>query len=236
MLGHIQIYFGKVVSVTDELKLNRCQISIDGLTDEIVPEDLPWYFPWNGTSFLPILNDVVPVICFDENISTCFYGRKLDLVDLKLTDGDYESYLEIYKRTIDDKNVQLTYTKSKGIEILNDKGKIQLEKEKLSLFIDTLGITITKDKIDIGTSGEASLLGDKTVSQLTDMIKHQANTITEMMTLFNAISTACVTPFTAPIKAALTPMIPISQTKLNTENSTLKSGTSSLQSKKVFIE
>ena len=236
MLGHIQIYFGKVVSVTDELKLNRCQISIDGLTDEIVPEDLPWYFPWNGTSFLPILNDVVPVICFDENISTCFYGRKLDLVDLKLTDGDYESYLEIYKRTIDDKNVQLTYTKSKGIEILNDKGKIQLEKEKLSLFIDTLGITITKDKIDIGTSGEASLLCDKTVSQLTDMIKHQANTITEMMTLFNAISTACVTPFTAPIKAALTPMIPISQTKLNTENSTLKSGTSSLQSKKVFIE
>lgn len=239
MLGEIKIFFGKVVDVSDDLKINRCRISIDGLTDEIKPEDLPWYFPWYGLSYLPIKDDVVPVLVFDDNFSTCFYGNKLDLVDLKLDDGDYENYLEIFKRSIDDKNVSLTYKKSTGIEFINDKYKIQIEKDKLSLFNDTLGITIEKDKINIGEkSGEATLLGDKTVKHLLDIVKHQQETIDGMLTIFDAISAACVTPFTLPIKAALTPLtitykasLKISNTKLETNNTK-----NNLQSQKVFIK
>ena len=145
MIGDIKIFFGKIVSVSDELKINRCQISIDGLTNEIVPEDLPWYFPWYGINYLPIKDDVVSVIVFDDNFSTAFYSHKVNLIDLSLDADDYENYLELFKRTISDKNVSLTYKKSTGIEFINDKTKIQLELDKLSLFVDSNSIIVDKD-------------------------------------------------------------------------------------------
>ena len=237
MIGDIQIFFGKVVDILDDLKINRCRISIDGLTNEIKTQDLPWYFPWYGQNYLPIKNDVVSIIIFDSNFSTGFYGCKTDLKDLKLIDSDYENYLEIFKRSIDDKNIQLTYIKSKGIEFINGNGKIQVELDKLSYFVNSNSIVIDKDYIHIGNEAkQLSLLGDDSVQQLKDMIKHQANTISEMIKLFNAISTACITPFTAPIKAALLPLIPLSQTNLNTENNSIKISADNIQSKKVFIE
>lgn len=237
MLGNVKIYFGKVVSVTDELKIFRCQISIGGLTDTIVVDDLPWYFPWYGLNYLPILNDVVPVIVFDDNFSTAFYGNKVDLTDQSLEEGDYENYLEIFKRTISDKNVSLTYKVSTGIEFINDINKIQIELDKVSIFSDVNSIVVTADRIDIGNQNqEAALLGDKSVEQLHKIVAHQAKTISEMLKMFNAVSSGCVTPFTAPIKAALTPLIVAAQTALNTENSQVDSGIDSLQSEKVFIE
>ncbi len=235
MVGNINIYFGKVVNVSDESKICRCQISIDGLTDDIPVNDLPWYFPWYGLNYLPAVNDMVSVLVFDGNYSTCFYGRKVGLVDLNLDAGDYENYLEIFKRTIDKKNVSLTYLKSKGIQFLNDKTGVQIEIDKVSLFVDTNHIIMTKDRIDISTETEANILGDKGVKQLHDMIKHQANTITEMMKLFNVISAACVTPFTLPIKTALTPLVPVSQSKLNAENKKIDTSADTIQSKKVYI-
>jgi len=237
MIGDIQIFFGKVVDVSDDLKINRIRVSIDGLTDEIKTEDLPWYFPWYGQNYLPIKNDVVSVIIFENNFSTGFYGSKTDLKDLKLTDSDYENYLEIFKRSIDDKNIQLTYTKSKGIEFINGDGKIQVELDKLSYFVGSNSVVIDKDYIHIGNnSKQLSLLGDDSVQQLKDMIKHQSDTIAEMLKLFNAISLACITPFTAPIKVALTPLIASSKITLNSQNSSVKLSADNIQSKKVFIE
>jgi uncharacterized protein YktA (UPF0223 family) len=237
MIGDIQIFFGKVVDISDDLKINRCRISIDGLTDEIKTEELPWYFPWYGINYLPIKNDVVSVIVFDSNFVTAFYGKKIDLIDLNLDKDDYENYLEIFKRSIDDKNIQLSYKKSTGIEFINDKTKIQIELDKLSYFVESNSIIITKNKITLGDKNQqATILGDKGVQQMQDMITHQANTITEMMKLFNAISVSCITPFTAPIKAALSPLIPISQTKLNTENSKVNESSKIIQSSKTFIE
>jgi hypothetical protein len=237
MLGNIKIYFGKIIDVSDEEKICRCRVSIDGLTNEIVKDELPWYFPWYGLNYLPIIDDVVSVIVFDENISTCFYGRKIDLIDKGLEDGDYENYLEIFKRAIDDKNVSLTYKKSTGIEFINDKNKVQIELDKISLFVDTNSIVMTKDRIDIGDKGvEANIRGDKGVEELHDIIKHQANTITEMMKLFQVIVAACVTPFTAPIGAALTANIPVSQSKLVIENQKVDAKADTIQSKKTFIE
>ena len=87
MLGNIKIFFGKVVNITDEDKLFRCQVVITGYTDEIESESLPWYFPWYGINYLPELDDVVPVIIFDDNFSTGFYNRKVGIIDGMLTEG-----------------------------------------------------------------------------------------------------------------------------------------------------
>jgi hypothetical protein len=237
MFGNTKIFFGKIVNVSDGLKLNRCQISIDGLTNEIISSDLPWYFPWYGLNYLPIINDVVSVIVFDDNFVTCFYGRKIDLKDIELSSDDYENYLEIFKRSIDDKNIALTYLKSKGIQFINDKNQIQIELDKLSLFVDTNSIVVTKDKITIGDKNqEPIILGDKGVEHLHSIITHQANTITEMIKLFNVIANACTSPYTASIGVALTANIPTSQTKLVSENKQVDIKADKIQSKKTFIE
>lgn len=236
MLGNVKIYFGKVASVTDEQKLCRAQIIVDGYTEENDPTLLPWYFPWYGLNYLPVKDDVVPVIVFDDNFSTAFYGRKVDLIDNGLKD-DYESYLEIFKRQIGDNLVQLTYTISNGIEFINGSGKVQIELDKTTIFSEANSIELTKDKIKIGNdASQMALLGDDTVKELKAIIAHQKATISAMMSLFNAISAACVTPFTVPIKAALTPLIPMNQTQLNMENTNVKTQADQLQSKKVSIE
>ena len=50
----------------------QIEMYIDGLTDEIKPDELPWYFPWYGLNYLPVKDDVVSVIVFDHNIVTAF--------------------------------------------------------------------------------------------------------------------------------------------------------------------
>ena len=81
-------------------------------------------------------------------------------------------------------------------------------------------------------------LGDKTVKQLEDTVKHQGNMITEMMSLFTAIAGASTNPFTLPISIALTPLIASSSAKLIPENTKLKisAGKNNIQSKKTYIE
>lgn len=76
MFGDINILFGKIVNVTDEQKIWRCQVSIDGSTDLLPVEDLPWYFPWYGINYLPTNGDVVPVIVFDGDFTNMFLRKK----------------------------------------------------------------------------------------------------------------------------------------------------------------
>src|ERR1035437_429841 len=213
-LGDLNVYFGSVVDVTDSNKLLRVRIQIDGLTNEIVKENLPWYFPWYGINYLPILGDVVPVIMFDGNISTCFYGQKVDVDKSKISDADYADYLEIFSRTIDDKEVFIGYKKSEGIVFSNDTSKVQLEIDKLTLFVGANSIFIDKDTIKLGNNAkQMTLLGDSTVKELHAIIAHQKNTISAMMTIYQAIAAVCVTPFTAPIGGAITGAMPAFQTQ-----------------------
>lgn len=233
-LGNIQIFFGKIKSVTDEDKICRCQVAIPGITEQLPVEDLPWYFPWYGLNYLPIIDDTVSVLVFDNNFSTAFYGRKLDLVDGKLDEGDYENYLEIFKRTVNDNQIQLTYKVSTGIEFINGETKTQIELEKYTMFCKSNTLTITEKRIDIGNSGlEAVCQGDKTVKELHDIIKHQSNMITQMYTGFQKIIAGCTTPFTAPIAAQLAPHL-ATQAKLVSENAKVDSAADKIQSKMVF--
>lgn len=237
MLGVTKIYFGKVVDVQDTEKLFRCKVSIDGLTNEIEKDLLPWYYPWYGLNYLPLENDVVPVIIFDENVVTGFYGRNVELNKSELSDDDYKFYLEIYKRIIADKTVELSYTKTDGIQFINGDSKIKIEIDKTTFFVESNSISISKDKIYIGNENqEASMLGDKSVTHLHNIIKHQKAVIDNCMTMFNAIASACVSPHTAPIKAALTPMVSSYKPVLLSENSKVDSEADTIQSKKTFIE
>lgn len=237
-LGNIKIYFGKVVSVKDESKLFRCQIQIAGFTEQLPVADLPWYYPYGGLRYLPIENDIVPVMIFDDNFSTGFYGVKVNLKDFhqsKLGDDDYKDYLEIFKRQIDDsKNVQLTYTKSLGIEFYNNETGTKIEEEKYLMFVKQTSITITEDRIDVGSKGlEASLMGDKTVKHLHNIIKHQQEMIQTMYQGFTTIQAACVTPMTIPIGTALAGFIP-TQAKLLGTNAKVNAEADTIQSKLVY--
>lgn len=234
MLGKINIYFGKVISVDDESKLNRIRVSIPGHTDKNSSDDLPWYFPFYGLNYLPVENDEVSVLIFDNNFSSGFYGRKINLSDSGLDSGDYANYLEIFKRD----KVSLTYKESTGIEFINSDGKIQVEVDKVSLFVSSNSIVITSDRIDIGNMmQEATILGDKGVKHLQNIILHQMNTIIQMNSMMSAIaSSASANPLTANIGAALAPLIPVALTALQTENQAVNAESNTIQSKKVFIE
>lgn len=233
-LGNVQIFFGKVTAVTDEKKICCCQIAIPGITEEVDAATLPWYFPWYGRNYLPLVDDTVSVIVFDDNFSTAFYGRKIDLIDAGVEEGDYENYLEIFKREVEGNQIQLTYTVSKGIEFINGEVRTQIELEKYSLFCKANSIVMVEDRIDIGNQGlEAVCQGDKTVKELHDIIKHQANTISKMYEGFQKVMAGCTNPFTAAIAGQLAGFIP-TQAQLVSENSKVDSAADTIQSKMVF--
>lgn len=239
MLGDINIYFGKVVDIEDDQKIFRCKVKINGYTEKIETADLPWYFSWNGISFLPELDDVIPVIIFDKNFNTGFYSnKKVNLEGSEISDGDYDNYLEIFKRSIDNKDVKLIYTKSEGIQFINDVSQLQLLIDTINLKCGDNNIEITKDKINLGSKNlEPTLMGDKTVQQLKDIIAHQQNTITKVFQIFLAINTASsATPFTLPISGALAPLISSLQPPLLAENLQLTTKSYNLQSNKVSNE
>lgn len=232
------IYFGKVHNVEDKEHLCRAQIIIPGKTDKLEADSLPWYFSWYGLNYLPEKDEVVPVLIFDDNFSTGFYGNriKLETTENKNLDGDdYKHYLEIFKREVDTHQVQLTYTKSKGIQFINDKANIVTEVEKINLFVEAARVTITEDLIEIGQSGfEYTVLGDKTVKHLHNIIKHQNNVITQMYAGFQKIMSACTNPMTMPIGAALAGHMP-TQAQLKAENGRVNSEADTIQSKHVKI-
>lgn len=235
-LGNIKIYFGKVNSVTDDKKLNRCKVVIDGYTEGIDEVDLAWYFPWYGLNYLPLVNDIVPVIIFDDNFSSGFYGRKVDLDLNHMDDTDYENYLEIFKRTIDDKDVQLLYTLTDGIIFSNGNSKSNITIDDITHMVNGWGIKVTKDRIDLGKDGEASLLGDKSVASLHEIVAHQQAQLEDIMKIFTQVASVSTTPFTAPQGAMITSLIPTIQPKLTTENKKIDKKLDTIQSKKTFIE
>lgn len=233
-----KIYFAKVVSVSDELMIHRAKCVIQGFSDEIPEEKLPWYYPYYGVNFLPQVNDVVPVVIFENNFTTGFYGRKIDVVSRNLSSEDYENYLEIFKRTISDKNVQLTYKESEGIKFINDISSEQIEIDKITFLVGNNRIYMDEKVIELGTSNlEASLLGDKTVSYLKEQIKLSDTLKTQTKICLDAIAKAAMgSPFTANIGAALTPLVPILEQTFNLQKSVCDKMVETLQSVKVFNE
>lgn len=227
------IVFGKVVDVKDPEFLNRVRVSIPAYTDELATEDLPWYFP-TILNYLPIVDDVVQVTIMNGNIVTGFYGRKIDLLASDLRDTEYENYLEIYKRL----KVQLTYMESMGIQFINDKSSIQLMPEFIESISNETKHRIEKDKYTITKGGniEPAPLGNKTIEQLLEIVKLHDDQYQQCMTLFDMIAKACSTPMLAPIKAVLTPQVPIAKKKFVSPIKQLNENIKKIISKLFFFE
>ena len=242
--GNINILFGDVVSVEDDQKICRARVRINGYTDQLEDDDLPWYFPFYGLNYLPEEGDVVSVLIFDDCLNSGFYGRKCGLSKSNLSQEDYTNYLEIFKRTINGGPVLLTYKPSSGIEFINDNSGAQIETNKLSLFCASNGITVTDSSIVLGNedSAQAVLKGDeilKILSSMCDMISDLAKlfSITSSPDIMPTLLAGCSTPFTAAFSPAFTALT--TKASMVVANiATLSAGITSatLQSDKVKIE
>lgn len=205
----VNIYFGKVIDVKDDKFIFRVKIAIPGYTDKLSVDDLPFYFPFYGVNYLPLVNDVVPVLIFDNVFTNGFYGRKIDCLDRNLDENDYENYLEIYKRLVNDKNVELSYVPSLGIQIINDKSNINLKEEKISIFtdIDKLSIILNQENnvISIGdqNSLQKSLLGENVIDYLKNVqLDFSKKILSELTNFVTGIQTAASSnPYTANLLA-----------------------------------
>ena len=134
----VNIFFGNVVDVKDEEKIFRVKATIAGYTDKIAVEDLPWYYPFFGFHYIPIVDDVIPIFIFDGNFTTGFYNKKIDLESTGLDGSEYENYLEIYKRL----GVELSYKESVGIQLINANSRLQIEELRASMYVKNNQITL----------------------------------------------------------------------------------------------
>ena len=237
MTDQVNIYFGKVIDIKDpDDMLHRVKVAVDGYTDKLASEDLIWFFPFYGVNYLPEVGDEVSVIIFDDDFATGFYGQRVNVVSRSLDAADYESYLEIYKRKVDDKDVQLTYTKSKGIEFINGTTKQILELDKISLFVESNQIIMTKDRIDLGSGGEPAPLGDKTKKALEDVVAYIDSVVDEYNKLFLKLQASCSSGPVAPVGAGISSSMPAIIAKHPQTSQKLKQSLSELLSEKTFIE
>lgn len=148
-LNSIKIYFGFVEDIEDTEKVFRVRAKIKGYTDEIVKDNLPWYYPWYGVNYLPEIGDEIPIIIFNDEFANGFYEKKADVIKREsLSEDDYNTYLEIYKRESD--KVSLTYEKSKGIIFNYDKSTVNIDKDKIiNKVTDDSVSTLTAKDLDI---------------------------------------------------------------------------------------
>jgi hypothetical protein len=242
-LGNINIYFGEVIDIQDvDNRAQRVRVRINGYTDNLTDEDLPWYFPWYGINYLPEVGDYVSVAIFDNIITSGFYGRKVNINRSTLSEEDYVNYLEIFRRVINDAPVSLTYKPSTGIEFINNESGMQILQDKLSLFVASNSITITPDNIILGNPefAQAALRGDevlKILESLTGFTSQILQLFTPTSAIMLAFTTGSATPFTASLAPAFQTLGITAQT-IQAQLSILSAGilSSTLQSSKTFIE
>lgn len=147
-LNDIKIYFGIVDDIIDDEKLFRVRAKIKGYTDEIETRDLPWYYPWFGVNYLPEIGDEIGIVIFNDEFVNGFYTKKADVIKRDyVSDDDYATYLEIYKRDID--KVKLIYEKSKGINFTYDTSNLNIDKDKIVNTVGDSKSTFDDDKLDI---------------------------------------------------------------------------------------
>jgi hypothetical protein len=238
-MQNVSIFFAKVVETADDKKLYRIKATVAGYTDQVAVADLPWYYPFYGIDFLPVKGDAVPLLVFNANFSTGMYLHKCDPVASVLSDDDYLNYLEIFKRTVSDKNVELSYTPSLGINLINGKGGLNLQDTQAQLRLNDTQVLVTDGRVDIGKdpkSGQATVLGDDNVKALQNALKEISTLRKVTFNLFNVIKTACSSGILAPIRISLSAAIPVAEEPLPPQEETDMNYLNTIQSKITFIQ
>ncbi len=244
----IKIYFGKIVDINDDKKLNRIRMIIPGKTEIIHQKHLrnpkkypplPWYHPILGMDFIPEVDDELPVIIFNDNFCNGMYLKKIpdeNNYQVKLSGDRYKNYLEIFNRKVKDKQVQLTYDLDDGIQFKNDIVHHQTLTDLYQIFVGDNHFKMTEKRFDLGTDGEATPLGDKTVAVLLDQLALSNRMYKECMLLFQTISVSSFMASTLPIKAALNGKLSSSLVMPEPKSKSLEYKIKHIQSKKTFIE
>lgn len=243
-LNNVQLYFGTVVDIKDDLHLNRVRCTIQDYTEELSKDDLPWYYPIMGQTYLPKVGDTLAILVIGDNIATGFYfNNKINLKsrvnEKSIADGEeYETYLEVYDNK--DITVQFTYKSEIGWELRLKESQIKIDKSQKDILIKTKNehIHLTDDRIEVGNKElEPTPKGDQTVEALNNNLQLMMEKYDECMLLFEAIKKASSNPFLLPIKLALTALLPTSTTKFKPKQVKNKLHIDTkVRSKKVFNE
>lgn len=233
-LGNIQIFFGQVVDIDDPCQSLRCRVAIQGKTDQIEKEKLPWYYSFGGINSLPAVGDEIAVLIFDNNFATGFYNKSLINGSVQ-TVANYKDYVEVFKKMTGDTDAAITYSMSQGLELHNDKSKINAGLTNLSLSCGDNNISISEQGITLGSEGlEPALMGNKTVQILEEIIDYVGK-VTHMIYggFQDIMMTATPSPFTAAIGAKLSTFI-TSEIQIRTLGLMLKTKLMQIQSKKTY--
>lgn len=229
----IQIYFGKVVDVSDELKINRVKVTIPGHTEQIPVDQLPWYYPFFGIDYLPIKDDEVPVIIFNNDFTTGMYNNRLVANESIDYDGsEYENYLEIYKRN----GVQLSFNEADGIRMINQKSLLQVEDGRVSMYVEDNQVTLNESRIDLGTDGEPAPLGDMTVESFVKAYNGMVTMYEHMIKMFESVKNGASSSPTRGIRIGLTATIPAAKSAIPNKLTDFNKYSKTIRSKKTFIE
>lgn len=218
-LGKTKTYFGEVVSVSDPIRMFRCQVSINGFTDQLAPEDLPWYFPWYGIHNLPEVGDIVPVIIFDNVITSGFYANPQPKGYFGSTD-DYPNYLEVFKREIENNIVSIQYSPSNGIELINGQSSVtvhdnvEIACKENKVIVDDEGIALGEGADQFIPRGdEVTQAFQDVLDQMIDVCKQFSSTSPFCMTMNTLLDAA-----TAALGVFGTFKAPLSTLSLSMDN------------------
>ena len=194
---------GRVLSVEDDY--GTIKACVEGyLSDKDETDKLPPIYPMFSLSHnafsKPKVNDLIWVFIFTDNHRALFYVKQNIIQEQlgELLDNSYEEVEVLARKEAGFSWAQIYFTDQTGWVIQNDSSQMQIDKDG-NIILQTQNkyrtIKIDEDAVHLGgdtDTEQPAVLGDNLVKTL-DKIEY----------IFTAISNACTTPYTAPIKMAM---------------------------------
>lgn len=186
--------FGYVVDQNDPEQKSRVRVRVYTRTDDeqAIPTDkLPWYTMHGNTKHhsLPELNEVVKVFLYDDDILVGEWER-CQKKHVTQSADDYLSARVVLDEDLskfeDTGKVEITYSKSKGLELHLAESKINIRRDgTVSLFNTNSGkyVHISDESISLGSdtkSAEPATLGQTNVDVL-NMVNDTMKEFRDMM-------------------------------------------------------
>lgn len=215
-------YWGAVISVDDETKSGRLQISVSGVFDEIAPENIPWAEPLYAnvrTHDLPYVGQVVRVLFENDSIyEPRWFEPRGQANGQELSDDDYASgsillhkdlslygldgLLSIRHTNTEGLILSLTRSDTESIVNIRPDNSIALTNGRSGQVLH-----MSEDNISIGTetkSAEPATLGttnEEALNKLNDFIDEFLTKLASG--LANVASAASASPYTASLAPPL---------------------------------
>ncbi len=224
-LRNIQLLPGKVIEVVNNKGVIKATspglFSVDDSAD-LLPPIYPFVENHAYSFSSPVVDDEIWILYNEENTQVLFYIKRKQIPDhvQTLLDAGDTNIEVIFSRETDDGTYQAYFSDGTGIKFLKDDSYICIKNDDtivLSTPDKNRTISIGPDSISLGTEGgskEPALLGDQTKTAFTNIYN-----------ILSAIQSAATpNPYTSPIGAAITSLLPnlkLQIEKIQSENVTL---------------